>query len=90
MPMRRSKPYVAKSLSGAQARVRQLTRIVAEYDRLAGEFKRDRDLMAKLAADGPCFNNPLEAIAGKQVRDRILREVFNLAPDGKPLVRSRP
>lgn len=64
--------YKAKSLSGAQTRVRQLQKQVDERDRLLKEFDRDRKLLARLAAKTPQFFNPLEAMAAETVRDRIL------------------
>ena len=42
--------------------------------------------MAKLAADGPCFYSPLDVMAAKEVRDRILWS-FGLNPDGTPTQR---
>jgi hypothetical protein len=38
--------------------------------------------LAKVAAEGPCFNNPLDAWAAKTLRDRILRVKCGLLPDG--------
>jgi hypothetical protein len=41
-------------------------------------------LMARLAADGPCFFNPLEAMAAKQRRNLLLAAQW-LNPDGSPV-----
>ena len=75
------KPYKAKTITGAQARVRLLERQLAECHELLREFDVERKALAKLAANGPAFNSPLEAIHAEQVRDRILRRM-NLNPDG--------
>jgi hypothetical protein len=82
----KAKPYKAKSLSGAERQVRQLRKIVANLNEIAGRFKQERDRMAMLAADGPCFSNPLVVAETKQLRDKILRESCGLRPDGRSLV----
>ncbi len=41
--------------------------------------------MAKLAATGPAFYYPLEAMAAEQLRDDILRVSCRLNPDGTPI-----
>jgi succinate dehydrogenase flavin-adding protein (antitoxin of CptAB toxin-antitoxin module) len=64
--------YVAKTLSGAQARVRQLQRQIREIDKLLGQFAKERVMLAKLAADTPQFYNPIIVAEAKQIRDRIL------------------
>ena len=66
------KPYKAKSLSGAEKRVRQLRKQIKERDSLLHQFDRDRRLMAMLASDTPQFDNPLLVYEAKQIRDRIL------------------
>jgi hypothetical protein len=76
--------YKAKTITGAQARVRQLENLVRQYDRLSTRLNNERNLMAKMAADGPCFFNPLDAMAAKVVRDRILKEIGH-KPDGTPI-----
>lgn len=67
------KPYKAKSLSGAQARVRQLSKQVAERDELLERWNYERRMLAKLAAETPQFFNPLVAMEAKQIRDTILK-----------------
>lgn len=64
--------YRAKSLTGAQARVRQLQKQVEERDKLLIQFDHERRMLAKLSADTPQFFNPLVAMEAKQIRDRIL------------------
>lgn len=79
--------YKAKTLSGAQARVRELENRIAEYREKFDQLYEDRSLLARLAADGPCFNNPLEAMAARKRRDLILSRQFRLNPDGTSIAR---
>ncbi len=81
-------PYTAKSLAGAQRRVRELERAWKNttifLDKIAGENKELQEHiveLAKLAAEGPCFDNPLIVYEVKKYRDQILRAV-GLNPDG--------
>ena len=67
------KLYKAKSISGAQAEVRQLRRQVSECHTLLDRFDRERKLMARLAADTPQFFNPLVVFEAKKIRDELLR-----------------
>ena len=85
---RKSKPYKAQSIFGAQRRVRKM---VAELER--SEFRlrdlfiecellqHERRELAKLAATGPAFFNPLWAMEAEKIRDRVLREL-GMNPDG--------
>jgi hypothetical protein len=80
--------YKAKSITGAQARVRQLEKIRAWYEDQCTELKlsikrlnQEADILAKLAAKGPCSFNPLEAFAAEELRDRRLA-AMDLNPDG--------
>jgi hypothetical protein len=70
-----SKPYKAKSITGAQIRVRQLERLLGKYKDLVNKFDKDRILLAKLAAKTPQFFDPLVAMEAEQLRDRILNSV---------------
>jgi hypothetical protein len=88
--MAKRKPYQAKTLSGAQAYVRSLQKQVDHIIKLFEECHSDRLLMARIAADGPAFNNPLEAMAAKLRRDELLREWCKLNPDGSPLSAASP
>lgn len=65
--------YKAKTLSGAQARVRQLENLRDELSALLERYDRDRRLLAMLAADTPQFHNPLMVYEAKQIRDDLLR-----------------
>lgn len=82
-----AKPYQAKTLSGAQARVRLLERRLREMDALLGKYQDDLETMLKLAADGPAFNNPIEAAVAKGRRNVLLRQWCRLNPDGTPLAK---
>lgn len=79
--MKKPKPYKAKSLSGAQALVRALLKQREETAELLTRFYQERNALAMLAANGPCFNNPLVAMEAKQIRNRVLAEM-NINPDG--------
>jgi hypothetical protein len=70
--------YKAKTLAGAQARVRQLEKQMDERDALLHRFDRERRLMAMLAAETPQFHNPLLVYEAKQIRDELLRLPRNL------------
>lgn len=71
--MKSSKPYKAKSLRGAESRVRQLQKQIAVRDELLIRFDYERKMLAKLAAETPQFDNPLVVLEAKQIRDHVLR-----------------
>jgi len=77
----KKKPYKAKSLSGAQRRVREMERTLESYKEVIEKFDKQRCLLAKLAAKGPAFSTPLEAWAAENLRDSLLREQ-GMNPDG--------
>lgn len=64
--------YKAKTITGAQARVRMLERRIQKMDEMIGRIAAERRLMARLAADTPQFSSPLDVRAAKKIRDRIL------------------
>lgn len=78
------KLYTAKSISGAQSRVRQLERLYRELNEIAERYYQERNQLAKLAADGPAFYSPLHIAEAKVVRDRVLKSL-HLKPDGSPI-----
>lgn len=82
-----AKPYQAKSLSGAQAEVRRLRKQLIEAHDLLDRYHDQRRTLARLAADGPAFFNPLQVAAAKRLRDKILRW-DGMNPDGS--FRERP
>lgn len=91
------KPYRAKTLIGAERMVRRWRRahagVLADLKKSAAiieELKMHRRTLAKCAADGPCFDNPMFAAAAKILRDRILRDECGLSPDGKRLEGAKP
>lgn len=65
--------YKAKTLSGAQRRVRELERLVRKQSELLNKFDHQRKLLAKLSAEPPQFYNPLDVMAAKRICDRILK-----------------
>ncbi len=86
------KPYKAKTITGAQSRVRELEnqrrellRCLQEADARVERLTDERQLLAKLAATGPAFFNPLEAFAAQKLRDSILATECNMASNGDPL-----
>lgn len=79
------KPYKAKTLSGAQSRVRDLEKVRAKMEKLLRQYQQERRLLAMLAADGPCFDNPIVVAEAKQMRNNVLRIECRLTPDGKYL-----
>jgi len=79
---RKSKPYVARSLPAAQRRARYLRKQLDQAHELIAKFGQDRIALAKLAAKGPCFFNPLDVMAAEKIRDEILLKYCNLLPDG--------
>ncbi len=64
--------YKAKTISGAQQRVRQLERHLTLVTRLLDEAAKDRRLLARLAAKTPQFSNPIDVWRAEKVRDRVL------------------
>ena len=81
--------YKAKSISGAEREVRGLRRqiehlndVLGRYMDEAKQLQEHRRTLAKLAAEGAAFDNPLVAMAAKELRNRILRDECSLAPDG--------
>lgn len=75
------KPYKARSLKAAENRVNLLQRHLQELDAIARRYKLERDAIAKLAATGPAFFNPLDAAEAEGIRNRVLREQ-RMNPDG--------
>lgn len=82
----KTKPYKGRSLPAAIRRVREMQRLVDQYIALTGRWFEERKTLAKLAAKGPCFYDPLEAMAAEMLRDDILRKDCRLTPpDGTPI-----
>lgn len=75
------KSYKAKSITGAQDYVRRLLKLRRETEALLDSYARDRVLLARLAAEGPAFDNPIICYQAKKVRDEILKHL-GMNPDG--------
>lgn len=73
--------YKAKTLSGAQRRVRELMKQREALNDLIEQLVRERHMLAKLAAKGPAFFNPLEVMEAEQLRDAVL-DRLGMNPDG--------
>ena len=67
--------YKAKSLAGAQRRVRELQSQIETWSAICDQLQRDRNLMARLAAETPQFFNPLDLMEAKKTRDLILKQL---------------
>ena len=70
-----------KTLENAERRIRLLERRLEEYDAICVRLKQERIQLAKLAATGPTFFNPLEAFAAQELRDNLLKQL-GMHPDG--------
>ena len=71
--------YKAKSLAGAQRRVRELQKQIESWSEICDRVIRERNLMAMLAAETPQFSNPLDVAEAKQIRDRVLKPLNDQA-----------
>lgn len=80
MAVKAKKPRF-KTLAGAERRVRRLEKVLHEYGEMCCRKDAEKQLLAKLAATGPAFFNPLEAAAAEMLRDEILRRM-NMRSDG--------
>lgn len=88
MEAKKRKPYKAKSIEGAQRKVRQLQRDneqlraeLAYVDRYLVREQHTSRLLARLAAKGPAFDNLMVALEAETRRDQILAEL-GMNPDG--------
>lgn len=64
--------YKAKTITGAQARVRMLERRLRDMGLLLEQYSYERRLLARLCAKTPQFSNPMDVWEAEQVRDKIL------------------
>lgn len=62
----------SKSVESLRRRVNNYAGLLEFYENECRKLKGQRDLMAKLAADEPQFNNPLVVWGAKELRDSIL------------------
>ena len=70
-----------KSLESAERRIRQLQQRIKDYEAICARKTDELHLLAKLAATGPAFFNPLEAAAAEKIRDALLYRM-RMNPDG--------
>lgn len=71
------KPYKARTLKGAEAKVNQLLKSLRELEEKNTELACGRYLMAKLASREPQFYNPLVVMSVERMRDTILHTPFH-------------
>lgn len=77
-PVRRFKTHAA-----AEQRLAQVEeKLEQERDRLE-RCRQQMLMLAKLAADGPCFFNPLHVAEAKALRNDLLYQA-GLRPNGQP------
>ncbi len=64
-----------RSIESAERRIRQLQRRIQDYEAICARKTDELHLLAKLAATGPAFFNPLEAAAAEKIRDALLHRM---------------
>lgn len=72
--------YKAKTITGAERRVRQLERNLKEAHRVLDRVISERNVLARLAAETPQFSNPLDVREAKAIRNRILSNLRSVTP----------
>lgn len=77
--------YKAKTLKGAEERVRMLEKRIREYEDICTRLIGERIALAKLAATGPAFLDPMHAWKAEWIRNTILEKECGLKPDGSPV-----
>jgi hypothetical protein len=85
MEAKKRKPYKPRSLKGAEVYVRNLRFQLSEMERYDRWKSHALNMLAKLAAEGPSFSNPLDVYEAKKIRDQIL-DSLGLTPEGRPKV----
>lgn len=75
-----------KSIDGAVRKIRTLEKAIVQYQRICDRLEFEKRQLAKLAATGPVFFNPLDAIAAEKLRDETLARI-GLNPDGTERIR---
>lgn len=80
--MPKPKPYTARSLPAAQRRARYLRKELDRAHELIQQLHKNQIALAKLAADGACFLNPLDVYDAQKIRNEVLRKFCRLNPDG--------
>lgn len=64
--------YKARTLAGATKRVNELEAHLRHVDELAQKYRTERNLMARLVAKTPQFDNPIHVMEAEKIRDEIL------------------
>jgi outer membrane murein-binding lipoprotein Lpp len=64
--------YKAKSITGAQTRVRQLSKRVEELAAMVEILAEDRSILARLASKAPHFDRPVQAARAESIRNNVL------------------
>lgn len=77
----RAKKTRFKTLETAERRVRLLEKRLQEYEEICQRKDVELNMLAKLAAAGPAFFSPLDAIAAERMRDARLR-MMGMHPNG--------
>lgn len=77
-----------RTIKGANLRIRELSKQVERLQETVCILKmklrilhHERTMLAKLAASGPAFDNPLIVFEAKEIRDHVLAGL-GLNPDG--------
>lgn len=70
-----------KSIEATERRIRRLESHCYEYKQICDLYQQEKIMLAKLAATGPAFFNPLDAMEAEKLRDKLLRSV-RINPDG--------
>jgi hypothetical protein len=65
--------YRARTLAGAEKRVRQLQARIQEYELICKRLQSEQVALAMLAAGKPMFYNPIHVAKALKLRDAVLR-----------------
>ena len=72
-----------KTHAAAEQRLAQVEKKLEQETARVGRYRKQMTMLAKLAADGPCFFNPLHVSEAKALRNDLLYEA-GLRPNGQP------
>ncbi len=81
---KKRKPYKPRTLKGAESYVKNLRFQLAEMERYDRWKTHAINMLARLAADGPTFFDPMKVAEARKIRDETLKNL-GLNPDGTPL-----
>jgi hypothetical protein len=78
--------------SRGEQKIRELVNRAAIYEGAYEQVRKtlavvlfERNILAKLAADGPAFTSPFEVIVARAVRDAVLVKALGLSSNGSSL-----